>query len=128
MAFNKVILMGNLVQDAELKQTPNGIAVTSFRLAVGRKMQQDKTDFIDIVAWRATAEFINKYFSKGNPILICGSLQVRSWTDKDGNKRYSTEVVADEVSFVGSKQQGAAPTYPTTETAFEELTDDDLPF
>lgn len=128
MPFNKVILMGNLVQEPELKQTANGTPVTSFRLAIGRKMQKDTTDFIEIVAWKSTAEFVCQYFKKGSPILICGSLQVRSWTDKDGNKRYSTEVVADEASFVGSKQQGAAPTYPTTETAFEELTDDDLPF
>lgn len=137
--FNKVILIGNLVADPELKQTTNGIPVTSFRIAVGRKFSKDvqQTDFIDIVAWRSSAEFVTRYFSKGKPILVCGSLQTRTWVDKDNNKRYSTEVVADEVSFVGRKNdyeqssQSDMPSYssPRVDSAFEELTtDDDLPF
>lgn len=119
-SFNKVILIGNLVGDPELKQTPNGVSVTSFRIAVGRRFAKDgETDFIDIVAWRGTAEFICKYFTKGKPILICGALQTRAWTDQNGNKRYATEVVADEASFVESKAA----------QQFEEMTaDEDLPF
>ncbi|MEG2004247.1 MAG: single-stranded DNA-binding protein, partial [Clostridia bacterium] len=104
--FNKVILMGNLVADPELKQTNSGISVTSFRIAVGRKFVsegQPETDFIDIVCWRKTAELVTKYFSKGKPILVCGTLQTRSWVDNNGQKRYTTEVVADEISFVGRK-------------------------
>lgn len=107
MAFNKVILIGNLTSDPELKQTPSGITTTTFNLAVNRKVSKDgeqNCDFITIVAWRATAEFICKYFKKGNPILVCGQLQTRTWTDKQGNKRYATEVLADEVSFVGGKE------------------------
>lgn len=124
MAFNKSILIGNLVATPELKQTQSGIPVTSFRLAVGRKTQKE-TDFIDIVAWRATAEFICRHFEKGNPILVCGSIQVRSWQDKDGNKRTTTEVVADEVSFVGGRQAKT----DERQSNFEELiNDDDLPF
>lgn len=137
--FNKVILIGNLVADPELKQTTNGIAVTSFRIAVARKYSKDaqQTDFIDIVAWRSTAEFITRYFTKGKQILVCGSLQTRTWVDKDNNKRYTTEVVVDEVSFVGKKSdydqlpQSDVPSYstPKVDSAFEELTtDDDLPF
>lgn len=137
--FNKVILIGNLVADPELKQTANGIPVTSFRIAVNRKYSKEaqQTDFIDIVAWRSLAEFITRYFSKGKPILICGSLQTRTWVDRDNNKRYSTEVVADEASFVGRKNdsdsysQPDTPNYSNTrvDSAFEELTtDDDLPF
>ncbi len=148
-SLNKVILIGYLVANPELKQTQNGNAVTSFRIGVARKMPKDTTDFIDIVAWRTTAEFVCKYFSKGKPILVCGALQVRQWEDKDGNKRYSTEVVADEVSFVGSKQpqstakeEYAAPAVPTIQTSlydgavsgyrdadFEPMgSEDDLPF
>ena len=102
-SFNKVILIGNFVADPELKQTPTGISVCRFRLAVQRRFvkdQQEQTaDFIDIVAWRQTAEFVSRYFKKGRPILVCGQLQSRTWTDKDGGKRYSVEVLADEVSF-----------------------------
>lgn len=142
-SFNKVILIGNLVNDPEVKQTQSGVSVTSFRIAVGRKYAakaQDgsqQTDFINIVAWRNTAEFIAKYFQKGKSILVCGSLQTRDWTDQNGQKRYVTEVVADEVSFVEKKADGvgnvnAAPApYGANpkDVAFEEMsTDDDLPF
>lgn len=143
-SFNKVILIGNLVADPELKTTTGGINVTSFRIAVGRRFRsaaetQPQADFIDIVAWRQTADFVTKYFSKGKPILVCGSLQTRTWTDQNGAKRYITEVVADEVSFVEKKGDGPAMTNPTMSQyatpmpddapKFEEIQgDDDLPF
>ena len=138
MAFNKVILVGNLVSDPELKTTPSGVNVMRFRIAVGRRFAKAdaeiKADFFDIVAWRNTAEFISKFFKKGSPILVSGSLQNRSWSDSDGNKRYATEVVADEVSFVGSKgdngqpMSNEAPTYGIPD-GLEELADtDSLPF
>lgn len=108
--FNKVILVGNLVADPELKKTPSGVSVTSFRIAVGRRYtskdsEAPQADFIDIVCWRNTAEFVTQYFTKGRPILVCGSLQTRSWTDQNGQKRFTTEVVADEVSFVDRKAE-----------------------
>ena len=109
-SFNKVILMGNMTADPELKQTTSGISVCSFTIAVNRRgvkgteNGQPTVDFIDIVAWRQSAEFVSRYFKKGNPILVCGQLQTREWTDKQGNKRYATEVVADEVSFVGNNE------------------------
>ena len=149
-SFNKVILIGNFVADPELRQTPNGgISVCRFRLAVQRRFakpdQEQTADFIDVVAWRQTAEFVSRYFKKGRPILVCGQLQSRNWTDKDGAKHYSMEVLADEVSFVESKgnSQGSdAPTQytPTNnygtpaysnvpDSNFEEITaDDGLPF
>ncbi len=144
-SFNKVILIGNLVADPELKQTSSGIAVTSFRIAVGRKFAKStdaqQADFIDIVCWRQTAEFVTRYFSKGKSILVCGSLQSRSWTDQNGNKRYATEVVADEVSFVEKKTSDGIPSagpagaaanaYSASpkEVEFSEMSaDEDLPF
>ena len=108
-SFNKVILMGRLTADPELKQTQSGLAVTSFNLAVDRKGKtgEDKQcDFISIVAWRQTAEFICRYFKKGQAILVCGELQTRSWQDNNGNKRYATEVVASEASFCEAKKDG----------------------
>ena len=108
-AFNKVILIGNLTADPELKTTPNGVSVTSFSIAVGRrkvKDQEPQTDFISVVAWRGTAEFICKYFQKGKSILIVGSLQTRTWEDQNGQKRYATEVVAEEAQFVEKKSEG----------------------
>ena len=145
-SFNKVILIRNLVADPELKQTQSGIAVTSFSIAVSRKFNRDnsqqQTDFFNIVCWRSTAEFVTKYFSKGKSILICGSLQTRTWTDQQGQKRYITEVVADEVSFVERKSDNAGAGVPpmmsaepapysnaSKDTDFEEMaTDEDLPF
>ena len=108
-SFNKVILIGNLVADPELKQTPSGVAVTSFRIAVGRKYRsggeaQPQADFIDIVAWRNTAEFVSRYFTKGRMAVVEGRLQMRDWTDKEGNKRRSAEVVADNVYFGDSRR------------------------
>jgi single-strand DNA-binding protein len=129
----------------ELKKTPKDISVTSFSIAVERryagKDQEKQADFINIVAWRNTAEFITKYFQKGKPILIVGSIQTRSWVDQDGQKRYATEVVAEEAQFVERKSENA-PNQTTSESAnasnspysaqdvaFEEMTnDDELPF
>ena len=147
-SFNKVILIGNMVADPELKTTPSGVNVCSFRIAVGRRFtkpnEPQQTDFIDIVAWRQQAEFVAKYFTKGKPILVCGSIQSRNWQDKEGNKRTTVEVIADEVTFVerksvsegfgGSPQDPGSPppAYSTSYEAapkFEEISsDDDLPF
>lgn len=106
-SLNKVILIGHLTADPELKQTATGIPVTSFSIGVTRRFtrqgEQPQSDFINIVAWRSTAEFISKFFRKGNAICICGSIQTRSYTDQQGNKRYVTEVVADEATFVERK-------------------------
>ena len=113
-SLNKVILMGNITADLELKTTQSGVSVIQFSIGVGRRLSKEqqndpnaiKSDFINIVAWRNTAEFISKYFSKGKSIVVVGSLQVRSYTAQDGSKRYVTEVVADEVTF-GSNADGA---------------------
>ena len=148
-SFNKVILIGNMTADPELKQTAGGVSVCSFSIAVNRRFAkadqgQQNVDFINIVTWRQQAEFVSRYFKKGNPILVCGQLQTRTW-DNQGQKRYATEVVADEVSFVVSaaQSQGApapaqgfpndaygAAAYSNTPSAnFEDIpTDNDLPF
>ena len=111
--LNEVILMGRLTRDPELRRTGNGTAVTSFSLAVDRDFKgQDgerETDFVDIVAWRNTAEFVSKYFSKGRMAVVKGRLQVRDWTDKDGAKRRSTEVLAESVYFGDSRRSDGAP-------------------
>lgn len=137
-SFNKVILIGNMTSDPELKQTQGGISVCSFSIAVNRRFAKDgeqACDFITIQAWRQQAEFVCKYFKKGNPILVCGQLQTRTWTDNQGQKRYATEVVADEVSFVGNKESNteAKPYVPNAYTSnnqnFEEIPNDgSLPF
>ena len=106
--FNKVILVGRLTADPELKQTPNGLSVCSFTIAVNRRFSrseqgQNTADFITIVAWRQLADFAANHFKKGRPMLVCGQLQTRTWTDNNGQKRYATEVVADEIEFVDSK-------------------------
>lgn len=146
--LNRVILMGRLVADPELKTTPSGISVTSFRIAVERSYakagEERQTDFINIVCWRNTAEFVCKYFPKGSLIALEGQLQTRSYQDKDGTTRYMVEVLADKVSFTGEKQdrQESKPpqSYPKQTGApvaynngsdkdFEEMPlDDDLPF
>lgn len=111
-SLNKVILIGNLTADPELKQTPSGISVVSFTIAINRRYQsknadegQQAADFISIVAWRKTAEFVAQWFKKGKSIIVCGALKSRSYTDNQGNKHYVTEVVADEVSFAESKEE-----------------------
>lgn len=146
--LNKIVLMGRLVRDPELRRTGSGTAVASFTLAVDRdfapKDGGDKqTDFIDIVAWRGTAEFVTKYFTKGRMAVVEGRLQIRPWEDKDGNKRRSAEVVADNVYFGDSKRDGESGgpkrssgdndtdnySAPSQESEFTELSDDsDLPF
>lgn len=103
--LNKAILMGRLTADPELKHTQNNIPVTSFTLAVDRTFGKEKqTDFLDIVAWRNTAEFVSKWFSKGMLVAVSGRMQTRTWEDKQGNKRKTTEVVADEVFFAEGKR------------------------
>ena len=153
--LNKIILMGRLTRDPELRHTQSGVAVASFALAVDRDFKdrstgEKSTDFIDVVAWRQTCEFVSKYFTKGRMAVVEGRLQIRDWTDKDGNKRRAAEVVADNVyfgdakrdneggSYQGGYQGGysrpaAAPDYGMPSPAddqFSDLTDDDgeLPF
>lgn len=107
--LNHIVIMGRLTRDPELRRTGSGIAVASFSVAVdrdfgGRDGGERETDFIDCVAWRQTGEFVSKYFTKGSMIVVSGRLQIRSWTDKDGNKRRTAEVVADNVYFGDSKR------------------------
>lgn len=136
MNLNKVILAGRLTADPELKTTPNGISVCSFSVAVDRRYSKDnkQTDFINVVAWRSTAEFITKYFSKGNSICVCGSIQTRNYTDKNGNKRTAVEVVAEEATFCeGKKNTAEGAEMPEAEhytqpEAYAEADDSDLPF
>ena len=118
--LNKIILMGRLTRDPELRRTASGTAVTSFSLAVDRDFKsqngEKETDFIDVVAWRSTAEFVSKYFTKGRMAVVEGRLQIRDWTDRDGGKRRSAEVIADNVYFGDSRRDnagdfGAAPGY-----------------
>ncbi len=130
--LNKVFLQGRLVADPELRQTNNGTAVASFRLAVDRDYKSrdsDKreADFINCVAWRGVAEFVSRYFTKGRMAVIEGRLQVREYNDKDGNRRYATEVVAGSVYFCDKKREGVPTASPGK---FEELEEDDgeLPF
>ena len=109
--LNKIILMGRLVKDPELRRTQSGTAVTSFRIAVDRDFKsQDgskQADFFDVVAWRNTAEFVSKYFTKGRMAIVEGRLQTRDWTDREGGKRVATEIVADNIYFGDSKRDGA---------------------
>ena len=122
--LNHIVLMGRLTKDPELRRTGSGVAVTSFTLAVDRDFKsqdgQKHTDFIDVTCWRNTAEFAAKYLAKGRMAAVSGSLQIRKWQDKDGNNRYSAEVVADNVYFGASKREGGE--FPTIEN------DDALPF
>ena len=128
--LNKVILMGRLTAEPELRRTTSGTAVASFSLAVERTKARDgskETDFIDVVAWSGTAEFVCRWFQKGQLLALCGRLQTRVWEDREGNRRKSVEVVADEVHFAGSKSDGRQSAAPITA---EDFTDDDgeLPF
>ena len=107
--LNHIVLMGRLTRDPELRRTSSGVAVATFSLAVDRDFAssatgEKETDFIDIVAWRSTAEFVSKYFTKGRMAVVSGRLQIRNWNDKEGNKRRSAEVVADNVYFGESKR------------------------
>lgn len=111
--FNKVILVGNITKDIELKVTQNGLSVTTFSVAVNEGSgEKQRVNFFNVSAWRHTAEFIARWFKKGDPILICGKLNNRSWTDNQGNKRSITEVVVDEASFVARRESRPANAYP----------------
>lgn len=131
MALNYICIMGRLTKDPELRHTSSGTPVASFTLAVDRDFKDQngdrETDFIEVVAWRNTAEFVCKYFTKGRMAAVSGRLQMRGWTDKDGNKRKSAEILAEHVYFGDSKHEtGAAP----AEQSFDVIEDDDegLPF
>lgn len=141
--LNTVILMGRLTSDPELKKTPSGVSVSSFTVAVQRsyvaKSEERQSDFIKCVAWRNTADFIYKYFRKGQMIAVQGSIQTRSYQDKNGNKRKAVEVLADKADFCGDKpnngandakmRYASAPAASDTENDFSEISDDgDLPF
>lgn len=130
--MNKSILVGRLTKDVELKTTQSGVSVCSFTVAVNRKFKNADgnydADFINCVAWRGQAEFLSKYFEKGSMVGIAGSIQTRSY-DSDGHKVWVTEVVADEVSFVGGKKEEAAPSEPNYSQWDSPVPDDDdLPF
>lgn len=113
--LNRIVLMGRLTRDPELRRTQSGTAVTSFSIACDRDFKsqsgEKETDFIDIVAWRGTAEFVSKYFTKGRMAVVEGRLQIRDWTDNNGGKRRSAEVVADNIYFGDSKRDGAPGDY-----------------
>lgn len=132
--LNVVCLMGRLTREPELRTTASGVSVTSFTLAVERvyvKQGEERlADFIDVVAWRNTADFVCKYFRKGQLIAVQGSIQTRTYTDKDGNKRKAVEVVAGNVHFAEGKKKAEEPVHTTPDVEYEEstLSDDDLPF
>ena len=149
--LNHITIMGRFVRDPELRRTGSGIAVASFTLAVDRDFKSSnggdkEVDFIDCVAWRQAGEFVSKYFTRGRMAVVSGKLQIRSWTDKDGNKRRTAEVVADNVYFADSKTENAssgtqqaasasygspaysAPNYPASDFAMLEDDDAQLPY
>ena len=127
--MNKVIIMGRLTRDPELRRTQNDLPVATFSIAVDRKGKKKQTDFIDCVAWRQTAEFVSQWFPKGKMISIVGSLQVRNWKDKEGNNRKAVEVVADEVYFCGDKGNRAKSDWTEEADEAEEYYEEEsLPF
>lgn len=135
--LNHITIMGRLTKDVELRRTGSGVAVASFTVAVDRDFSskdsgEKETDFIDCVAWRQTGEFVSKYFKKGSMAVVSGRLQIRSWNDKDGNKRRTAEVVADNVYFGEAKNSNSnnfAPSFaPVSNFAPIEDTDEQLPF
>lgn len=139
MSLNKVFLQGRFTADPEMRHTPSGVATASFKLAVDRDFKdkdtgEKKTDFVSVVAWRQTAEFVSRFFSKGRMAVVEGRLQIRDYTDKDGNKRTTAEVVADNVYFGDSKKDSdnnfAPPKYSQQPDQMQELEDDGtvLPF
>ena len=112
--MNTAVIMGRLTHDPEMRKTPAGVSVARFSVAVERPYSKDgerQTDFLDVVAWRNTADFVCRYFAKGQMIAISGSIQARTYTDRDGNRRKSVEIVADGVSFCGDKPERKAQTY-----------------
>lgn len=133
--LNKIIIMGRLTRDPELRHTQSGTAVASFTLAVDRDFKDKETgekatDFIDCVAWRGTGELVSKYFAKGRMAAVEGRLQIREWTDKEGGKRRTAEVVADNVYFGDSKKDtgGNAPAYSAPADNYGNEYDDELPY
>ena len=141
--FNKVMMGGRLTADPEIKQTQSGVAVCTFSIAVNRYVkqgEQPQADFFNVTAWRNTAEFVSKYFKKGSSIFVVGQLQNRSWTDQNGQKRYATDIIADEVKFVDGKNDapgandGGGAYIPdaykqAADANYEDVNaDDDLPF
>ena len=147
--MNQIVIMGRMTRDPELRQTPSGVPVASFTLAVDRGFAprdggERQTDFIDVVAWRNTGEFVSKYFVKGQMAAVTGRLQIRDWTDKDGNKRRSAEVVADNIYFTESKKSreasfgpvepkedfsgGFSPTVESSDFAELDMDEGELPF
>lgn len=132
--INSIVIMGRLTYEPELRATPSGVSVVRFQVAVDRSYQkageERKTDFIDCTAWRQTAEFVCKYFHKGSMIAVEGSLQTDNYTDQNGEKRKSVQLVASQVSFCGSKaESGAQTAAPASDAEFEPIDDDDdLPF
>jgi single-strand DNA-binding protein len=137
MSLNHITVMGRITKDIELRRTDSGVAVASFTVAVDRdfkgKSGEKETDFIDCVAWRQTGEFVNKYFSKGSMIVVSGRLEIRSWTDKDGGKRRTAEIVVENAYFGESKTSSgekyeAAMSKPTQDFAVLDGDDDALPF
>lgn len=130
--LNKCFLLGRMTKDPEIRRTNGGAAVTSFTLAVDRDFKtngEKETDFIELVAWRNTAEFVSKYFSKGRMAIVEGRLQIRDWTDKNGNKRRTAEVVADNVYFGDSKRENKEdPEYKQADLAEISEEDGELPF
>jgi len=147
--MNQIIIMGRMTRDPELRHTPNGVSVASFTVAVDRGFTpkdggERMTDFIDVVAWRNTAEFVTKYFVKGQMVAIVGRLQIRDWTDKEGNKRRSAEIIAETIHFTESKKSreaaygpieqkesfntGYASQVPPSDFAELDMDDGDLPF
>lgn len=126
--MNNVSLTGRLTKDPELRYTQSNTAVVAFTVAVNRAYAKDTVDWVDCVAWRKTAEFISQWFTKGSRIEVTGTLQTRSWQDKSGNNRKSTEVIATEVGFGESRQNTKKTTEPETGDDFQELDDDELPF
>ena len=131
MNVNKVVLMGRITADPEMKQTNNGTSVVQFSVAVNRKYDREKTDFIDCTAFGKSADFIGKYFRKGSSIIVFGNIQVESFKDKDGNNRRSVRVIVDEVEFGESKanKQEETETEAVVGNMFEDMSSDlDLPF
>ena len=132
--LNRIVIMGRLTRDPELRRTQSGTPVTSFSLAVDRDFKsqsgEKETDFVDIVAWRSTADFVSKFFTKGRMAVVEGRLQLRDWKDKDGNNRRSAEVVAEHVYFGDSKQRSESET-PSASGDFREIPEEEkeeLPF
>jgi single-strand DNA-binding protein len=131
--LNTAIIMGRLVRDPEERKTSDGKTVCSFCVAVNDEYRKDMTYFLDIIAWNKTAEFICKYFRKGSMIAVQGKLTTRVWEDKNGNKRKETEIVADNVSFCGGKNEsntGSIDVPPPTDAEYRDIpeTDEELPF